>query len=389
MQTVSCHRIEDRNTTTTTTSSTICSRSGAQNTSEGLSTCDTSRKSNVTLTDSGRRDRNRYRENLLRSRPRVRSGGASTFSSISEERTSDSESNAQLMDTRDSTPLQQSDDIILNVSNYRNNPGVSVTQTTSTSTLSSNNTDQTALQDSATSTDSNSYRIGTSSQLYRDTPTASSGEPGRYSPSSFFESNSYNDDNVGPLYRRSSNGHDRGGVRQRRRRGGNGTGRRSPRVWTTLNNFDRPFRSEIWNVDLGQGGAEVFASQVTITSASSQSMGDFTLSSRSAIPVYSFISYPSESRFTSSISGVEPDAHAIATATARTPRHVHTAVVIAGGNENESDTALRTAINRAIAGAFAGNGEGAVAANIVNTTYRLQLWDLNDDVVADLGECTF
>ena len=85
---------------------------------------------------------------------------------------------------------------------------------------------------------------------------------------------------------------------------------------------------------MGQGDAEVIASQVTIASTSNgQSLGDLALASRSAIPVYSFISYPSDTRYSSSISGVEPDAHAIATATARTPRHVHTAVVIAGSNE--------------------------------------------------------
>ena len=194
--------------------------------------------------------------------------------------------------------------------------------------------------------------------------------------------------NTGVSTRRSNSGSiERSGLRQRRRRGSSTLSQPS-RVWTNLNSFDRPFRSEIWNVDMGQGDAEVFASQVTIASTnSSQSLGDLALASRSAIPVYSFISYPSDARYSSSISGIEPDGHAIATATARTPRHVHTAVVIAGSNENESENALRTAINRAIAGAFAGNGEGAVAANIVNTTYRLQLWDLGDDVIADLTQC--
>lgn len=186
----------------------------------------------------------------------------------------------------------------------------------------------------------------------------------------------------------NSNNIARTAFRHRRRRA-DGTMSQVSRVWTNLNNIERPFRSEIWNVDMGQGDTEVFATQVTIASTSSegQGFGDLTLASRSSIPVYSFISYPSEMRYSSSISGIEPDGHAVATATARTPRHVHTAVVIAGSNEAESENALRTAINRAIAGAFAGNGEGAVAANIVNTTYRLQLWDISDDVMVDISQC--
>ena len=149
----------------------------------------------------------------------------------------------------------------------------------------------------------------------------------------------------------------------------------------------RPFRSQLWNVDLGPEEAEALSSQMTVSSSRLTNDSDLSIEAGSTIPVYSFISYPSERRYSSSISGIEPSGRSVATATARTPRHVHTAVVIAGSNENESETALRTAINRAIAGAFAGNGEGAVAANIVNTTYRLQLWDLNDETVADLSQC--
>ena len=149
----------------------------------------------------------------------------------------------------------------------------------------------------------------------------------------------------------------------------------------------RPFRSQLWNVDLGPEEAEALSSQMTVSSSRLANDSDLSIEAGSTIPVYSFISYPSERRYSSSISGIEPSGRSVATATARTPRHVHTAVVIAGSNENESETALRTAINRAIAGAFAGNGEGAVAANIVNTTYRLQLWDLNDETVADLSQC--
>lgn len=79
----------------------------------------------------------------------------------------------------------------------------------------------------------------------------------------------------------------------------------------------------------------------------------------------------------SSLSNQSGSGTAIATATARTFRHVHTAVVIANGTNEGPQMALRTAINRAIAGAFAGSGEGAVASNIINTTHRLQLWDFS------------
>jgi len=66
---------------------------------------------------------------------------------------------------------------------------------------------------------------------------------------------------------------------------------------------------------------------------------------------------------------------AVATATARSSHHVHTAVVIASEEDEQSEVALQTAVNRAIAGAFAGSGKAAVANNIVDTTHRLQWWD--------------
>ena len=131
--------------------------------------------------------------------------------------------------------------------------------------------------------------------------------------------------------------------------------------------FSRPFRSEVWRVDLDEENARVSSS----FNAQSRTDSGFP-----SLPVYSFISYPAGTRYSSSSSGSIPSCHAVATATARTPRHVHTAVVVAGGLAEESEEALRTAINRAIAGAFAGNGEGAVASNIANSTYRLQLWNL-------------
>ena len=75
---------------------------------------------------------------------------------------------------------------------------------------------------------------------------------------------------------------------------------------------------------------------------------------------------------------------AVATATARTFRHVHTAVVVADRTNGGPQFALRSAINRAIAGAFAGCGEGAVASNIINTTHRLQWWDFSQVKLPDL-----
>ena len=86
------------------------------------------------------------------------------------------------------------------------------------------------------------------------------------------------------------------------------------------------------------------------------------------------------------LAGVQGSGTAVATATARTFRHVHTAVVVADGTNGGPQFALRTAINRAIAGAFAGCGEGAVASNIINTTHRLQWWDFSQVKLPDLKD---
>ena len=101
-------------------------------------------------------------------------------------------------------------------------------------------------------------------------------------------------------------------------------------------------------------------------------------SATSSIPVHGFVSIPS-SRHSASISnlGNVPIQRAVATATARSSHHVHTAVVIASEEDEQSEVALQTAVTRAIAGAFAGSGEAAVANNIIDTTHRLQLWDSN------------
>ncbi|EDO28267.1 predicted protein, partial [Nematostella vectensis] len=99
----------------------------------------------------------------------------------------------------------------------------------------------------------------------------------------------------------------------------------------------------------------------------------------------SYVSHGSNySSSLSTLSNAEGSGTAIATATARTFRHVHTAVVIANGTNGGPQVALRTAINRAIAGAFAGSGEGAVASNIINTTHRLQWWDFSKVKMPDI-----
>ena len=99
----------------------------------------------------------------------------------------------------------------------------------------------------------------------------------------------------------------------------------------------------------------------------------------------SFLSHGSNhSSSFATVGGSQGSGTAVATATARTLRHVHTAVVVADGTNGGPQFALRTAINRAIAGAFAGCGEGAVASNIINTTHRLQWWDFSQVKLPDL-----
>ena len=99
----------------------------------------------------------------------------------------------------------------------------------------------------------------------------------------------------------------------------------------------------------------------------------------------SFLSHDSNhSSSFATLGGSQGSGTAIATATARTFRHVHTAVVVADGTNGGPQFALRTAINRAIAGAFAGCGEAAVASNIINTTHRLQWWDFTRVQLPDL-----
>lgn len=105
----------------------------------------------------------------------------------------------------------------------------------------------------------------------------------------------------------------------------------------------------------------------------------------SGSPRTSYLSHGSNhSSSFSSIGNQQGNGTAVATATARTFRHVHTAVVVTDGTNGGPQLALSTAINRAIAGAFAGSGEGAVASNIINTTHRLQWWDFSKVQLPDL-----
>ena len=55
--------------------------------------------------------------------------------------------------------------------------------------------------------------------------------------------------------------------------------------------------------------------------------------------------------------------------------HPHYSVSILDDTINRQNDFLQAAINRAIAGAFMGVGESAVASNIVNVTHRIQRWD--------------
>lgn len=110
----------------------------------------------------------------------------------------------------------------------------------------------------------------------------------------------------------------------------------------------------------------------------------------STIPVHGFVTFPSSdagghSASISNLSRMRAQT-AVATATARSSHHVHTAVVIASQEDEHSEAALQTAVNRAIAGAFAGSGEGAVANNIIDTTHRLQLWDSNCSQYPDIKD---
>ncbi|XP_033741776.1 uncharacterized protein LOC117328359 [Pecten maximus] len=68
--------------------------------------------------------------------------------------------------------------------------------------------------------------------------------------------------------------------------------------------------------------------------------------------------------------------------------HPHYSVSILDDTINRPNDALQTAINRAIAGAFMGRGEPAVANNIINHTHRIQAWDFTKCDIPDISDPT-
>ncbi|KAI8499564.1 mitophagy [Branchiostoma belcheri] len=66
--------------------------------------------------------------------------------------------------------------------------------------------------------------------------------------------------------------------------------------------------------------------------------------------------------------------------------HPHYRSVFHGSHR--SSNAVHSAINRAIAGAFIGTGESAVASNIVNTTHRLQWWDFTKYQLPEISDAS-
>lgn len=151
-------------------------------------------------------------------------------------------------------------------------------------------------------------------------------------------------------------------------------------------NVSRQVRSEIWNFTLG----EAMPSDQVMVSESLNEIDVSVEGAASTIPVHGFVTFPSSdagghSASISNLSRMRAQT-AVATATARSSHHVHTAVVIASQEDEHSEAALQTAVNRAIAGAFAGSGEGAVANNIIDTTHRLQLWDSNCSQYPDIKD---
>ncbi|CAH1257127.1 AMBRA1 [Branchiostoma lanceolatum] len=66
--------------------------------------------------------------------------------------------------------------------------------------------------------------------------------------------------------------------------------------------------------------------------------------------------------------------------------HPHYRSVFHGSHRPSN--AVHSAINRAIAGAFIGTGESAVASNIVNTTHRLQWWDFTKYQLPEISDAS-
>ncbi|KAK3583922.1 hypothetical protein CHS0354_033705 [Potamilus streckersoni] len=67
--------------------------------------------------------------------------------------------------------------------------------------------------------------------------------------------------------------------------------------------------------------------------------------------------------------------------------HPHYSSSILDDTINRPNNAIQSAINRAIAGAFMGTGEGlAVASNIMNQTHRIQCWDFRRCAIPDITD---
>ncbi|KAL3882386.1 hypothetical protein ACJMK2_028735, partial [Sinanodonta woodiana] len=67
--------------------------------------------------------------------------------------------------------------------------------------------------------------------------------------------------------------------------------------------------------------------------------------------------------------------------------HPHYSSSILDDTINRPNNAIQSAINRAIAGAFMGTGEGlAVASNIMNQTHRIQCWDFRQYAIPDITD---
>ncbi|XP_045195541.2 activating molecule in BECN1-regulated autophagy protein 1A-like [Mercenaria mercenaria] len=66
--------------------------------------------------------------------------------------------------------------------------------------------------------------------------------------------------------------------------------------------------------------------------------------------------------------------------------HPHYSSSILDDTINRPNNVIQSAINRAIAGAFMGTGESAVANNIISQTHRIQYWDFSKCVIPDISQ---
>ncbi|XP_060583975.1 activating molecule in BECN1-regulated autophagy protein 1A-like isoform X2 [Ruditapes philippinarum] len=66
--------------------------------------------------------------------------------------------------------------------------------------------------------------------------------------------------------------------------------------------------------------------------------------------------------------------------------HPHYSSSILDDTINRPNNVIQSAINRAIAGAFMGTGESAVANNIISQTHRIQYWDFSKCIIPDISQ---